>query len=73
MDLVKPDHAQLLLIECLFSWFAETYPPRSRDLVRSDNGTEFNPLGTANMELGFEWSRSSPINRPVSGVTVGAR
>lgn len=86
MDLVKLDEAQLLVIECLFSRFAETYllPAKAAEgvhraymqffrryripeLVRSDNGTEFNTLGVASIELGFEWSRSSPHNPPSNG------
>ena len=78
MDLVKLDDTHLLVVECLFSRFAETYRSyllaakaaegvdRSKMLPTVHRArTELSTLGAESSE--FEWGRSAPHTPPTNG------
>ena len=88
MDLVQIDDQQMLVVECMFTRWAETtllgdksaagvYKAACEllfdrygipELLRTDNGNEFNCLGAASFQLGFEWRRCSPHNPSSQGM-----
>jgi glutathione S-transferase len=92
MDLVQIDDYQMLVVECMFTRWAETTLLTDKsatgvykavcellldrygvpDLIRTDNGNEFNCLGAASFELGYEWRRCSPHNPRSQGMVERA-